>query len=74
MAGIPLSAKSGSNWMAYELIAFNIWIETANAATFYIKKNACGPFNSYQWITVQGALAKCDQFFFQYTWRGVFHQ
>jgi len=35
MASIVLSAKSGSDWTENELTAFNIRVDTVNAATFF---------------------------------------
>ena len=69
-ANIVLSAKSGSDWTDNELSAFNIQVDTINAATFFNMAQLPDPLVSNTILTnearPQGALAKRDRLFFQY--------
>ena len=70
MTGIPLSAKFGNEWTANELTAFNIRIETIDAATFFNTAQLPNPPVAPAVLTnesqPQGLLAKQDRLFFQY--------
>jgi hypothetical protein len=70
MANIIRSARSGSDWSENELVAFNIRIDTVDAATFF--GNASLPPPSVSPVILNhirmpaGPLAKTDWQFFQY--------
>jgi hypothetical protein len=70
MANIILSAKSGSDWTDNELTAFNIQVDSVDAATFFNMAQLPDPLVSNTILTSesrpQGALAKRDRLFFQY--------
>jgi hypothetical protein len=70
MANILLSAKSGSDWSDNELTAFNIQVDSVDAATFFNMGQLPDPLVSPVILTnesrPQGPLAKRDRLFFQY--------
>jgi hypothetical protein len=70
MANILLSAKSGSDWTDNELTAFNIQVDSVDAATFFNMGQLPDPIVSPVILTnesrPQGPLAKRDRLFFQY--------
>ena len=70
MANIVLSAKNGSDWTDNELTAFNIQVDTVDAATFFNTAQLPAPLVSPVILTnerrPQGPIAKPARLFFQY--------
>jgi len=70
MVNILLSAKSGSDWTGNELTAFNIQVETVDAATFFNTNQLPNPIVSPVILTnesrPQGQLTRSDRLFFRY--------
>ncbi|KAF8165923.1 hypothetical protein B0H34DRAFT_255711 [Crassisporium funariophilum] len=70
MANILLSAKSGSSWTGNELNAFNIRVETVDAATFFNMEQLPNPLVSEVILLNErrplGPLVKDDRLFFHY--------
>jgi len=70
MANIVLSAKSGSDWTENELTAFNIRVDTVNAATFFNTAQLPAPLVSPVILTnekrPQGPIPKHARLFFHY--------
>jgi len=70
MANILLSAKSGSSWTDNELTAFNIQVDTVDAATFFNMEQLPHPLVSPVILLnerrPQGPLVKDDRLFFHY--------
>ena len=70
MANIHLSAKSGSDWTANELTAFNIHVETVDAAVFFNTAQLPDPPVAHTVLTNKskphGPLANQDRLFFHY--------
>ena len=70
MANIVLSAKSGSDWTDNELIAFNIRVNTVNAATFFNTAQLPAPLVPPVILTnekrPQGPIPKPTRLFFRH--------
>jgi hypothetical protein len=69
-ANIVLSAKSGSDWTDNELTAFNIQVDTFDAATFFNTEQLPAPAVSPVILASEsrpkGPMAKRDRLFFHY--------
>ncbi|TDL13545.1 hypothetical protein BD410DRAFT_435547 [Rickenella mellea] len=70
MANIIISAKSGSSWTDNELTAFDVQVNTVDAATFFNGAQLSDPTVSPVILAnerrPEGPLVKCDRLFFQY--------
>ena len=70
MANVILSAKSGSDWTDNELTAFNIQVNTVDAATFFNTAQLPAPLVPPMILTnekrPEGFITKPTRLFFQY--------